>query len=407
MGFRDLECFNQALLAKQAWKLVNNPNCLMAAFLKSRYFPHTNFLEAGPGARPSFAWRSILHGRELLEKGLKRVVGDGSKTRVWLDKWVEDPVLGMRAPWRKNTTFNVNLMAKELIDVQSRKWNTAVLKETFVAADVEMILAHQPSISHEDSHTWRFNRSGNMTVKSAYWLARNQKIKEIFPEVLASPSLNPIKEKAWKVKTAPKIRTFLWKALSEALPVADLIIKRGMKIDDTCQLCGMERETILHTLFLCDPARQPWALSGISFPASAFTEGPLFANFSYLMNLKGSSSGLEEDKRAWPWVIWCIWKSINDLTFKGRRWDPEEIIVKAKEESNEWFLAQQVEDEVKIEDDRIATCTKKRWTPPKEGWLMCNVGFDWDQKKNLLGVAWIVRNHRGWFSLTVGGLSLR
>lgn len=271
MSFRDLECFNQALLAKQAWKLVNNPNCLMAAFLKSRYFPHTNFFEAGPGARPSFAWRSILHGRELLEKGLKRVVGDGSKTRVWLDKWVEDPVLGMRAPWRKNTTFNVNLMAKELIDVQSRKLNTAVLKETFVAADVEMILAHQPSISHEDSHTWRFNRSGNMTVKSAYWLARNPKIKEIFPEVLASPSLNPIKEKVWKVKTAPKIRTFLWKALSEALPVADLIIKRGMKIDDRCQLCGMERETIPHTLFLCDPARQAWALSGISFPASSFT----------------------------------------------------------------------------------------------------------------------------------------
>lgn len=49
-------------------------------------------MDATLGAKPSYAWRSILHGRELLEKGLKRVVGNGRSLYVWTDKWLEDAI---------------------------------------------------------------------------------------------------------------------------------------------------------------------------------------------------------------------------------------------------------------------------------------------------------------------------
>jgi hypothetical protein len=60
MGFRDLNYFNKALLAKQGWRLCQNPSSLLGSILKAKYFPNSSFLEASLGKRPSYAWRSIL-----------------------------------------------------------------------------------------------------------------------------------------------------------------------------------------------------------------------------------------------------------------------------------------------------------------------------------------------------------
>ncbi|KAA3485024.1 reverse transcriptase-like protein [Gossypium australe] len=77
MGFRDLSLFNRALLAKQAWRLLSQPDCLLAKVLKARYFPFSNFLSAKVGSYPSFTWRSICGARELIADGLLWSIGNG------------------------------------------------------------------------------------------------------------------------------------------------------------------------------------------------------------------------------------------------------------------------------------------------------------------------------------------
>ncbi|XP_010424232.1 PREDICTED: uncharacterized protein LOC104709291 [Camelina sativa] len=53
LGFHDIEKFNDALLAKQVWKILNSPECLLTKILKSRYFPATDIRTATLGKKPS------------------------------------------------------------------------------------------------------------------------------------------------------------------------------------------------------------------------------------------------------------------------------------------------------------------------------------------------------------------
>lgn len=46
MGFRYMEYFNLALLAKQRWQLIKNPSSLACQVIKCRYFPHTSLMKA-------------------------------------------------------------------------------------------------------------------------------------------------------------------------------------------------------------------------------------------------------------------------------------------------------------------------------------------------------------------------
>lgn len=233
MGFRDIEKFNQALLAKQGWWLLMDPESLCARFLRSRYYPSGNFMEATMGSRPSYAWRSILFGRQLLEKGLRRTIGAGEETSVWLDKWLfrESP----RAPLRKTVLFDLDLRVCDLIEPQTKSWDRGKLEKNFFPPDIDLILKQKPVIDEKDGFEWVHTHWGGYTVKSGYWLASRLDCSEVRKECLAQPSIHGLLEKVWKVKTVPKIRIFMWKALSNALSANDGLLSRGMKIDPRCQ----------------------------------------------------------------------------------------------------------------------------------------------------------------------------
>ena len=53
MGFKDLKAFNLALLAKQGWRISQNPDSLTHKVFKARYFAEGSFMDALVGKKPS------------------------------------------------------------------------------------------------------------------------------------------------------------------------------------------------------------------------------------------------------------------------------------------------------------------------------------------------------------------
>jgi hypothetical protein len=84
MGFRDFSLFNQAMLGKQGWRLLMRPDSLCARVLKGKYYPNSDFLSATKRRRSSATWRSILHVRDVLRRGLINRVSPGD-IDVWND----------------------------------------------------------------------------------------------------------------------------------------------------------------------------------------------------------------------------------------------------------------------------------------------------------------------------------
>ena len=72
---RNLKLFNKAMLAKQCWRLMTNPNSLMAKILKMNYFPHSEVLDAKVPPNASFIWRSIMSARGVIKLSAREIVG--------------------------------------------------------------------------------------------------------------------------------------------------------------------------------------------------------------------------------------------------------------------------------------------------------------------------------------------
>lgn len=118
-AFKNIILFNQALLAKPGWLLLKNPNSLLARVLNGKYYPHSDFLHAEKGINPSWDWQSLLHGREILEFGVRHKFGNGRNTRITSVKWIptNPPIAGPMA--------SISINGQEVTNISS------LLDETF------------------------------------------------------------------------------------------------------------------------------------------------------------------------------------------------------------------------------------------------------------------------------------
>lgn len=118
MGFRDLTCFNTALIVKQCWRLIQNPDSLATKIIRAKYYPRGSFWDSKLGSRPSF---------KMVHDGVIWWIGDGRSEKIWGDCWVP-----------RLTSFKIQMLywngeedAKvcTLMDPRMEGWNVQFIRE--------------------------------------------------------------------------------------------------------------------------------------------------------------------------------------------------------------------------------------------------------------------------------------
>jgi hypothetical protein len=88
MGFRNPRALNEALLAKQGWRLITHPKSLVAQILKAKYYPKEHFMKATAKHNMIYTLRSIMHASCVLKNGCLWTIGNGDNIDLWEDNWI-------------------------------------------------------------------------------------------------------------------------------------------------------------------------------------------------------------------------------------------------------------------------------------------------------------------------------
>ena len=217
MGFRDLKAFNLARLAKQGWRLLQNTNSLFHHVFQAKYFAGRSFLDAQIGKRPSYAWRSIMAAKSMVEDGICWSIGNGESVLIWKDKWIPKP-----DTYKITTPINpllYNEKVSTLIDKEWAVWKSEQINSIFLPHDAKSILSIPLSItSPVDHRVWSATANGLFSVRSAYRICHKKLAKLDVGECSSSTKMISLWKSVWQLRCPNKIKNFIWRACKDILP---------------------------------------------------------------------------------------------------------------------------------------------------------------------------------------------
>ncbi|XP_065639085.1 uncharacterized protein LOC136071559 [Quercus suber] len=121
-------------------------------------------------------------------------------------------------------------------------WNWATIPfdiPSEIKADIQAVPV--PAVARcNDKLAWKFSAKGSFDMKSAYFLATDQKETNSFSGSWI-----------WKLQSLPRIQMFIWRCMRNSIGVKECLARRGISLDISCPLCLEQPESITHALRDC------------------------------------------------------------------------------------------------------------------------------------------------------------
>ncbi|KAA3468559.1 reverse transcriptase [Gossypium australe] len=375
LGFRRMDQFNIALLAKQGWRLLNFPDSLVAKVFKAKYFPDSNFLQSRLGSSCSYIWRSIWATKGILEKGLLWKVGTGENISISQDYWIPNYVNG-----RLMSRFD-NFPCDKVVGIISstkREWNKELIVNTFPEDVAELILRIPlATVPHEDFLAWSGEPSGVFSVRSSYKLLQSGD-----PTAYAlHNNYRDFYKKIWQVDVPTKVKIFIWKLSWNYIASKVNLHTRRLGNSRLCPRCSGGEESLNHLFRECPVSAEIWRLlSAVDLLGNTNVE------FREWLTTVLVSCSLERCRLICI-ALWSIWGDRNSRIHDKSSRSSQEIV--------RFIIGYLHElDGIRTNNSKNSNEIKK-WKCPPENRLKINFdrAFDGKNKASASGV--VVRDSRG------------
>lgn len=394
LGFRDLEIFNDALLCKQLWRLVTKPNLLMSKVLKSKYFPQSDLFTATSKPTDSWLWKSWMEAKYLLQEGSAWKVGRGDRVNIWGDKWLNDPHRKrILSPKPEGCQLR---KVKELMNPNGSGWDQNLLSQLFSQEEIRSINETIfSSMGTSDRLVWSASKTGQFSVRDGYKVAKLYKDQSLGGEGTSYRRVE--EEKAlwdglWNMNIKKKVQHFLWRACHDKLPVLSNLVKRRVKVDSRCKLCGEGVENVEHVFFHCAEAKATWKLAPVHWDGlDEYTTS--FKDWWKKLEGAGTQEVIKDRKELSGYILWQIWKNRNAWHFQSARHSPYEVVQIAW---TEWLEYKELHSQQQIPKAHNNTTERKMaWQPPDQGVVKLNVGSICEGQGKGVGLGIVARDSLG------------
>ncbi|KAJ0871997.1 putative RNA-directed DNA polymerase [Helianthus annuus] len=255
LGLNKLEDCNNALMLKWLWRYRVEYDSLWKKVIeairaKGRKWNFYPMITNCSGS----VWSSIVKlGYKVKIDGqnfgslIRSKLGDGKRTRFWLDPWVDGSALKRKYPnlFRieedKSCTVSDRVFMDDGICSFLWQWRRPIymVDEILELTDLTNKLAGLQLADERDEWQWHGSKDGFSVAATKSWLS-NSTIESLSPGF------------KW-VKWIPiKCNIFMWRALMERIPTKDALVRRNIYVADTgCVFCSEADETAMHMFTAC------------------------------------------------------------------------------------------------------------------------------------------------------------
>ena len=325
LGMGNLHHQNLALLFKWVWRFISEPSALWRNVIKEKY-GYDNFFNPSELEVPANGglWRNICAAlmqntvsKSLINSNIRMRIGNGERTRFWLDVWVGDSTLKLLCPrlFRISNMPNGVVAAFGFWEGLHWEWQFSWIRSFRPQDQVEwqVLISQLQRVVFEpkeaDSFIWTPDKSGVYSVKSFYFeMAKNTMFN----------SQSPLKG-FWRGLVPYRIEIFVWFATLGKLNTRSKLVRLGIIPAENihCVLCGAEAEESNHLFIHCAFSSEIWRWwLGLWEVSWAFPN-----NVRDLFVQWRAPFGDKFFKKIWVAIffiiLWSIWKERNDRIFNG------------------------------------------------------------------------------------------